>query len=426
LTPVNATHLAGETVQQAFGSLFSANNTTSAGIAISAMTATSLQGTWQYALYNSTTQSVGPWKTISKVAASSSLLLAAQDMIRFVPVGNFVGKTSLSVHAWDGTGAVSGSTVNLSKSTSTGGTTAFSSALLTANLYVNNAPTQNPPASAIALTAIHANTTSTPVAVATLLKAAGAADPDRGTALGMALTSATGPGTWQYLFGGIWHAVPATLTTTAALLLPPTASLHFVPTPNASGTAALSWVAWDQTQGTAGALLDSTAAGGAGAFSTTAATASLAVLAKSGHQPPAWSGSSATFTPVLPARTPPGDQVQTIFGPYYQGLGTPVGIAISGLTGTTSGTWSYSLDGTNWTPIGTVSTSKALLLSAGAWIRFAPKTGFAGPVTVTAYAWDGSVGQAGSRYTVGGKATALSATTIRATCVVNTAPTLTA
>ena len=74
-------------------------------------------------------------------------LLGSQDMIRFVPTsGTFTGPVTVSVHGWDGTSGSSGTAVNLSKSTSMGGATAFSTAALTGTLYVNNAPTLSPPA----------------------------------------------------------------------------------------------------------------------------------------------------------------------------------------------------------------------------------------------------------------------------------------
>ena len=270
------------------------------------------------------------------------------------------------------------------------------------------------------------------MSVATLLAAANAVDSDKGTALGLALTSASGPGTWQYrLSGAAWQAVPATVSGGAALLLPRSALLRFQPAGNQAGTTAtLSWLAWDQTQGTAGAagfnITGTGGTGGASAFSAAAATAVLAVTTRP-KAAPAWSGSRAALTPVTPgALQPPGDTVGSIFGALFEDLGKPVGIAVAALAG--AGTWEYSLDGTKWQPIGGVSAGKALLLSASDWLRFVPKAGYLGTAKLSAYAWDGSgSSNAGTFVNLGGQTGgtgAFSAKPLTATRLVNTAPTL--
>ncbi len=222
------TNSPGQTVQQAFGDLFSGDNGQAPGIAIVGLSALKAQGTWQFALYDTATQTVGAFQTMPKVSASAALLLGAQDMIRFVPAGNFTGVVSLQVRAWDGNSGKSGDTPNLSKSTSVGGKTAFGSTILTAKLYVNHAPTQNPPANGITLASVAENTASKPVSAATLLSAkeSHAADLDKATSLGLAITGNSGPGTWQYeLPGGVWQNVPATLSDASVLLLPGAALL---------------------------------------------------------------------------------------------------------------------------------------------------------------------------------------------------------
>jgi RHS repeat-associated protein len=412
LTPVlpGTTSPVGQTVQQAFGRVFTGDNGQAAGIAVTGATSTT-SGTWKYNLYQSGTQTYAGWKPFPAASAAAALLLSGQDMVAFVPKSGFIGAVTLTVRAWDQSAGIDGGTVNLNK-TGTGGKTAFSANPLTATIHVNTAPVQKPPAGGITLTpAIHENTIGTPVSVATLLKAAQATDGDKGTALGLALTAVSGPGVWQYNLGGGWLAVPATLSDTQALLLPPSALLHFVPTPNQAGTATLTWLAWDQTQGRGGAPgVDTTARGGACAFSTTSATATLVMIA--GHTRPAWSAGAPMLTPVAPGDSnPPGDTVQALFGSFYQNApSTTVGIAISGVGGTTSGTWQYSHDGQHWTNLPAVAPGKPLKVIATDYVRFVPRAGFLGAVTLTAYAWDG---------------TTLSTTTLIATCLVNTSPILT-
>jgi hypothetical protein len=195
------------------------------------------------------------------------------------------------------------------------------------------------------------------VSVATLLKDAGGADQDKNP-LGLALTEADGDsaGIWQYeLVGGVWRSVPASLSEASALLLPSTALLRFDPTVNRSGTATLSWLAWD---GTARNEPEASATGGASAFSSTSARATLTITAS--QHPPAWSGSGAALTPVVPGTTsttnPQGNTVASVFAAYFEDpSATSVGIAVSGVTGAKDGTWMYSTDGgTTWKNLPTV------------------------------------------------------------------------
>jgi hypothetical protein len=212
------------------------------------------------------------------------------------------------------------------------------------------------------------------------------------------------------------------------LLLPGNALLRFNPTVNHSGTASLHWDAWDGTQGTAGLqgfALPATL-GGATAFSATSAGATLTVTPS--QHPPAWSGSSAALTPVVPGDTNlAGDTVAAVFGASFQAPSAPgVGIAVSGVSGPKGSRWEYSTDGgTTWNSLSGVSASQAVLLSADDRIRFMPSAGFLGTVKLTAYAWDGSKGGGKTGNKVHVKGGAFSAKTLTATCLVNTAPILT-
>ena len=80
--------------------------------------------------------------------------------------------------------------------------------------------------------------------------------------------------------------------------------------------------------------------------------------------------------------------------------GAVTGIALTGLNAV-NGTWFYSTNGgANWTAVGVVSDSSALLLAADANTRlyFQPNANFNGTVTnaITFRAWDQSSGSAGS------------------------------
>jgi RHS repeat-associated protein len=382
---------AGQTVQQAFGGVFAAYNGEPAGVAVAGLTVPRGAGAWQFSTDSGTT-----WNPII-ASKKSALLLGAADLLRFLPSAGFDGGVSLKAYAWNGTTGTDGSTADLSSRGSTGGLTAFSSSSLIGLLFVNRAPT---------VSATGVNLTGTPVTVANLLQLAGSAD--EGKHLGIALSGADGPGVWEYRQGKTpWQAVPAGAT----LLLSSKASLRFDATPNAQGTASLTYRAWDQTQGTAGQPFTIGATGDPTAFSTDSVTATLTGAGLG--QPPAWVGGNPMLTPVLPGTAEPaGDTVADVFGPFFADTGKPMGIAVSGLTGTKDGTWQYSTDGgTTWTAFGKVTAKQPQRLAATDRIRFVPNASFLGAVTLTAFAWDGSAQSRGP---------------LTATCLVNTAPTLTA
>ncbi len=424
----------GQTVQSVFGGVFTSPRATQAAIAITAVTGA---GTWQYQL-----ASGGSFQNFPKVSASNALLLGPDDLIHFLPTANltFVGAVTLTAHAWDGTGGFTdGGTTNLSRKGSTGGSTPFSSTLVSAKLYFNHAPTEMSPAGGINLGSINENTTSKTVTVTTLVKTdALATDPDKGAKVGMAITGVTGLGVWQYRLTSTsaWLTVPASVSATSALLLPSTAQLHFVPKADQTGTASLSWLAWDGTQGTAGQTFNASVTGGATAFSSNTATASLTITPATSPPAPAWVGTGALLTPVLPgstATTITPSQVSTVFGPYFSDpSATTIGIAITGLSGTKSGTWKFSTDsGMTWTTMPAVSAKSALLLSGNDLIEFVPNASFTGTVTLTAHAWDGG----GTGNSAGGTANLtlahstggtshFSATTLTATELVNNSPVL--
>ena len=69
------------------------------------------------------------------------------------------------------------------------------------------------------------------------------------------------------------------------------------------------------------------------------------------------------------------------------------GIAVTSVSG--GGTWAYTLDGTNFTDVGTVSASSALLLPSNASLRFTPDGANGSTATIAYRAWDTTGGAAG-------------------------------
>ncbi|UTW59413.1 DUF4347 domain-containing protein [Kordiimonas sp. SCSIO 12603] len=92
-------------------------------------------------------------------------------------------------------------------------------------------------------------------------------------------------GVWEFSVdgGSNWNAFSATSGTvdlsSASRLLSSTALVRFVPGENYSGSATITFRAWDQSSGSNGSTADTTTNGGATAFSAAADTASIAVAA---------------------------------------------------------------------------------------------------------------------------------------------------
>jgi uncharacterized protein YkwD len=94
----------------------------------------------------------------------------------------------------------------------------------------------------------------------------------------------------------------------------------------------------------------------------------------------------------------PGTLVSALIGNSItdQDAGALRGIAVTGLNGTASGTWQFSLDGgRTWINFGATSSSAARLLRPTDVIRFVPRAGFTGWVSLQFRAWDQTSGRAG-------------------------------
>ena len=125
----NATTIPTETVASIIGSTISdADAGALHGIAITG--ATSQAGTWQFS-----TDGGAHWTPFASYSASSALLLAASDLVRFVPDGsNGASSDTFTYRAWDQTSGRDGVTAD---TTANGGTTAFSTASDTVHLAVS-------------------------------------------------------------------------------------------------------------------------------------------------------------------------------------------------------------------------------------------------------------------------------------------------
>ena len=411
-------------------------------------------GTWWYSINNGST-----WSGVGLVADSFARLLAADANTRlyFQPTANSFGSATITFRAWDRTSGTAGGTADASTN---GGTTSFSAASDMASLdisAVNDAPVLDASKSPT-LTAetedAPAPVGSVGTPVSSLIDFASPSgqndnvtDVDGVGLLGMAITgSDESIGTWYYTTdsGPTWHALGAASSSTARLLATSSGNrLYFQPTANASGSATITFRAWDQTSGTNGSTADTTTNGGTTAFSSASDTASVTVSAV--NDAPAL---DASASPVLTTETEddpaPSGAVGTLVSSLVDLTGgggldnvsdadaSPVtGMAITAAD-TTGGTWNYSIDnGSTWQTIGAVSTSAARLLAADGNTRlyFTPNANFNGSATITFRAWDQTSGSNGStaNTSTNGGSTAFSSTPDTASVTVtsvNDSPTL--
>lgn len=228
-------------------------------------------------------------------------------------------------------------------------------------------------------------------------------DADPAALQGIAIIGAAGnaAGVWQYSLddGATWLDLGA-VSSSAAQLLRDRDLVRFVPAAGASGTASLTYRAWDRTTGQPGSVANLTAGvGGSTAFSAAQETALLTVLAT--NTPP-------TLQPTGDRALPPiAEDTTTSNGVLVSDLlgttatdpdpGTKMGLALTAAN-VTNGVWEYSEDdGDSWLPVGAVSSAAALLLRDLDRLRFIPKADFNGEATIDYRAWDQMFGEAGSK-----------------------------
>ena len=126
-----------------------------------------LDGAWQYSLNNGAL-----WQPFGAVTSATARLLPSTARVRFVPVANFAGQRSIQFSAWDQTTGVVGGTTDLSIPAASGGSTAFSTNVATAQQTVravNDAPTivmQNTATVAMGSPLVFANSPNSPIRIA--------------------------------------------------------------------------------------------------------------------------------------------------------------------------------------------------------------------------------------------------------------------
>ncbi|MDD1012709.1 DUF4347 domain-containing protein [Pseudomonas rubra] len=323
-------------------------------------------------------------------------------------------------------------TVTLTSISDTGGTsnggvdtTSLAISATVAVVAINDAPLLS--GGPFVLPGTNEDTVSTGQLVSTILAGLSHNDVDAGALSGIALTASSGNGIWQYSTDGTtWNNV-GTVSSVSSLLLSSTAYVRFHPDGFNSGSASLSFRAWDQTSGSASSnavrnFADTTSSGGTSSFSVGIAQAQITVTAVN---------DAPNLTPVGPVLGGITDgQVnnagQTV-GSFLSGVtdvdtGALSGIAITGASNG-SGIWQFSTDGTSWNDIGSVAGDSALLLRSTDRVRLVPDGATSTVATLTYKAWDqtgASAGQQGSKVdtSVAGGSSAFSTSTDTASITV--------
>lgn len=141
LTSINedSTNPAGTLVSDLLSGMSDVDAEAVKGMAV--RTAQNSGGVWQYTLNNGTN-----WTLFGSPNDAAARLLPsdANTRVRFVPNANFAGVRVIAFTAWDQTSGTAGETANLTASDSTGGATAFSTAIAVAKqrvVAVNDTPT---------------------------------------------------------------------------------------------------------------------------------------------------------------------------------------------------------------------------------------------------------------------------------------------
>jgi len=337
-------------------------------------------GTWQY-------NTGRGWKPLV-ATPDKALLLRSTDKVRFLPAANASGVGTLLFHAWDQTTGKAGGTADLTVGTGDG--TAFSTARSIGFVQVtavNDAPVLDiggePP-----LTRVLPTATDPAGDLVRDLIGGAATDVERDP-VGMAATTATGNGTWQFQAEGTTTWTPlGTVSARAPKFLAPLDRIRFVPAAGVAGSARLSFKAWDGT-------------------AVSKATEKGTLLVTTEVAPPANTAPvlDTASTPTLTAvpedtKAPAGDLVSALLGTAVTDpdAGAHRGVAVTGLTGAANGTWQFSTNnGKTWRVVGSVSDASALLLRDTDRLRFVPGKDYNGTASVTYRAWDRTRGAAGAR-----------------------------
>jgi hypothetical protein len=345
------------------------------------------------------------WKRIDPIVGTTNAFLVPDTgRIRFVPAPNLSGDVYIRYHAWDQTQGTSLGNMNLTPVASKGAATAFSNNSDYAVIRVkplNDRPVLDTLTTTFVTPIANTNTNPVGDRVSTILGAT-ATDYDRGTVPGIAVTGTSKVGGfWQYSSdnGVTWFGF-GTVSAVRAVVLNPDALVRFLPNANYVGKPTFTYRAWDRTNPlTTGTANINTALGTFFSIGTETATCVVsAVPVLPVNNAPTLNPVTPTFTAVVEdSKTHKGDTISTLISPGIVDIDTnPLkGIAVTNLTGTTTGSWQYSINnGVSWRAFTLLADDHALLLKETYKIRYVPNLNFNGTATITYRAWDQTRGTA--------------------------------
>jgi uncharacterized repeat protein (TIGR01451 family) len=317
----------------------------------------------------------------SPVTVEQAIAAASLDNLVFAPDADWNGTTSFGWSGYDGQAyAAADAAVNITVGA------------------VNDAPVLAP--SGPGMTAITEDDTTNGGDLVSTIVGDSITDVDAGALEGIAIYALDGGnGTWQYSTdgGGSWSNV-SPVSTSSALLLRSGDRVRLLPD-GANGTSAsFSYYAWDRTAGTAGIKTSVATRGGTTPFSSAGDGASITV--SSVNDAPVLAPAGPSMTSITEDDTANGgDPVSGIVGASITDVdaGALEGVAIYDLD-SGNGTWQYSTDGGgSWSNVSPVSISSALLLRSGDRVRLLPDGANGTGASFSYYAWDRTVGTAGSK-----------------------------
>ena len=385
----------------------------------------------QFGLWQFSTDAGANWNILGPVSSSSATLLGETSLVRFIPLPNFSGPATITVHAWDqssgadGLGGVDAST--------TGGSTAFSTNNVDVTITVvstNTAPVLDNSGEMVLTSLLQDNTNSPGDSVVVIVASAGGdriTDADPGALEGLAVIETDNSnGAWQYSInaGATW--IPfGTVADSDAVLLDQDGLIRFVPNGGFAGTATVVFRAWDQSSlfvsGATG--VNASVNGGTTPFSSAIETARVDVIALGVNVAPNLNNAGDMKLPDIFQNnfTNTGDTVGGILASDIVNAATdldldPIGVAVIAAD-FSNGVWQYSINaGSTWNALNNISSTLAVLLDSSALIRFVPNANFNGAAgTITIRAWDQSdnlvSGSTGVDTSINGGTSAFSAQT---------------
>ena len=224
------------------------------------------------------------------------------------------------------------------------------------------------------------------VQVSLIVPDAAKSDPDGAadSTIGIAITAASGSGTWQYFNGSAWVDI-STVGDNQALLLNAADPIRFVGTGGNAGQGQITYRLWDGTTSSHFNKVDTGGGGGASAFS--AATQTFDYTRTELNDAPVVTNTTPTLTAIDEENTASSGQLVSDFLSASDADASALsGIAVVGQAG--NGHWEYSTDGSNWVSLAGVSEATAMLLLTTDYVRFVPDTLNGGAATLTFRAWD--------------------------------------